>query len=373
MQNSKLLEKDSANFNDSQIEKERPLTTHEELMLNIRSSSSYLNSLIDHNPDPWYMYDLKGFIVDCNHSFEELIGYKKHEIIGKCFLKLKVLPLIQRARAKIILDKNSAGIVSNHDEYEFTRKDGSTVNVEINTSLVDVDDHKLVMATVRDIEKHAKREEEFQKNVESREEMIEILYKQIEKNLQIVTSLMNLQKAHLRDSKDVDFLQDTQNRVKSIRKAYEKLLHSPELTQINFSEYAKSILSGLLSTYTPEPGNIRLDIQVEDAFLDLDTAIPLGMVLSELVSNSFRHAFKPNVMGQIRVIFYNREDYYLLKVQDNGKGFPDGVNFGRNTSLGLQLVKSLVKQIDGEMKYKLTGGSCFSIKVPKSDNKENPF
>jgi two-component sensor histidine kinase len=200
--------------------------------------------------------------------------------------------------------------------------------------------------------------------------MIEDLYRQIEKNLQIVTSLMNLQKAHMKNEKDAELLQDTHNRIKSIRKAYEKLIQSPELTRINFAEYTKSILSGLLSTYAPEPGNIRLNVEVEDTFMDMGTSIPLGMIITELVSNSFRHAFKPNVMGEIRIIFKNYPDYYVLRIQDNGNGFPKGVYFDNINSLGIQLVKSLVNQIDAQMKIKLQFGSCFSIEVPKSSSLE---
>ncbi len=341
------------------------LNEYEMLSEDIRNSNEFLNLLLDQNPDPWYLYDLKGFLVDCNQSFEELVGYTRMDLVGKCFLHLKLLPLIQRARAKIILDKNAAGMISGPDEFEFITKNGELINVELKNSLIDIKDRKLVLVTVRDVENHLKKEKELESRTEAREKMISELYRQIEKNLQIVTSLMNLQKAHMRDNKDAELLQDTHNRVKSIRKAYEKLIQSPELTRINFAEYSKSILSGLLSTYAPEPGNIRLNVELEDTFMDMGTSIPLGMILTELVSNSFRHAFKPNIMGEIRIIFKNYPDYYVLRVQDNGDGFPDDVNFDRTHSLGLQLVKSLVNQIDGNMKRKLSGGTCFLIEVPK--------
>jgi PAS domain S-box-containing protein len=341
------------------------LNEYELLSEDIRNSNELLNLLLDQNPDPWYLYDLKGFLVDCNQSFEELVGYNRMDLIGKCFLHLKLLPLIQRARAKIILDKNAAGMVSGPDGFEFITKDGELINVELKNSLINIKNQKLVLVTVRDVENHLKKEKALESRTEAREKMIEELYRQIEKNLQIVTSLMNLQKAHMQNDKDAELLQDTHNRVKSIRKAYEKLIQSPELSRINFAEYSKSILSGLLSTYAPEPGNIALNVELEDTFMDMGTSIPLGMILTELVSNSFRHAFKPNVMGEIRIIFKNYPDYYVLRVQDNGDGFPEDVNFDRTHSLGLQLVKSLVNQIDGNMKRKLSGGTCFSIEVPK--------
>jgi PAS domain S-box-containing protein len=341
------------------------LNEYEMLSEEIRNSNELLNLLLDQNPDPWYLYDLKGFLVDCNQSFEELVGYNRMDLIGKCFLHLKLLPLIQRARAKIILDKNAAGMVSGPDGFEFITKNGELINVELKNSLINIKNRKLVLVTVRDIENHLKKEKALESRTEAREKMIEELYRQIEKNLQIVTSLMNLQKAHMQNDKDAELLQDTHNRVKSIRKAYEKLIQSPELSRINFAEYSKSILSGLLSTYAPEPGNIALNVELEDTFMDMGTSIPLGMILTELVSNSFRHAFKPEIMGEIRIIFKNYPDYYVLRVQDNGDGFPEDVNFDRTHSLGLQLVKSLVNQIDGNMKRKLSGGTCFSIEVPK--------
>jgi PAS domain S-box-containing protein len=352
--------------NSDHFESEKSfLNEYELLSEDIRNSNELLNLLLDQNPDPWYLYDLKGFLVDCNQSFEELVGYNRADLIGKCFLHLKLLPLIQRARAKIILDKNAAGMVSGPDGFEFITKDGELINVELKNSLINIKNQKLVLVTVRDVENHLKKEKALESRTEAREKMIEELYRQIEKNLQIVTSLMNLQKAHMQNDKDAELLQDTHNRVKSIRKAYEKLIQSPELSRINFAEYSKSILSGLLSTYAPEPGNIALNVELEDTFMDMGTSIPLGMILTELVSNSFRHAFKQDIMGEIRIIFKNYPDYYVLRVQDNGEGFPEDVNFDRTHSLGLQLVKSLVNQIDGNMKRKLSGGTCFSIEVPK--------
>ena len=346
------------------------ISQHLQFMEEIRESSDYLKTLLEQNPDPWYLYDLNAILIDCNKLFEDLVGYTRSELIGKCFLRLKLLPLIQRARAKIIIDKNATGIVNGTDDFEFIRKDGNIVNVELNTSLIEIKNQKLIMVTVRNVEKHLKKEKELKNRTKSREDMIEDLYRQIEKNLQIVTSLMNLQKAHMKNDKDAELLQDTHNRIKSIRKAYEKLIQSPELTRINFAEYTKSILSGLLSTYAPEPGNIKLNVEVEDTFMDMGTSIPLGMIITELVSNSFRHAFKPNIMGEIKIIFKNYPDYYVLRIQDNGNGFPKGINFDNINSLGIQLVKSLVNQIDAQMKIKLHSGSCFSIEVPKSSSLE---
>jgi PAS domain S-box-containing protein len=352
------------------FEEDNSIEDHLEFMEDIRGSLIFLNAIFDYNPDPWYLYDLRGRIIDCNRAFEELLGHKKQYLIGRSFLSLKMLPLIQRARAKIILDKNASGIASGPDEFEFIRKDGNIVNVEVKTSLIDIKDHKLIIATARDVEQHLQREETLRMQTESREELVEEVYRQIEKNLQIVTSLMNLQKAYLGNEEDAQLLQDTHNRVKSIRKAYEKLHHSPELTRINFAEYSKSIISGLLSTYAPEPGNVALKINIDEIFMGLDTAIPMGMIISELVSNSFCHAFDPNIYGEIKIDFKAYPDHYKLIVSDDGKGFPEDVEFGKTSSLGLLLVKSLVDQIDAKMNMKLNAGTCFKIKAPRGDNKQ---
>lgn len=354
-------------FNGYPEIEDKSIEDHLELMEDIRGSLIFLNAIFDYNPDPWYLYDLNGRIIDCNHAFEELLGHRKQYLIGRNFLSLKMLPLIQRARAKLILDKNASGMASGPDEFEFIRKDGHIVNVEVKTSLIDIKGHKLIIATARDVEKHLIREESLKKQTESREELVEEVYRQIEKNLQIVTSLMNLQKAYMGDEEDAQLLQDTHNRVKSIRKAYEKLHHSPELTRINFAEYSKSIISGLLSTYAPEPGNVAINIDIDELFMGLDMAIPMGMIISELVSNSFRHAFDPDVYGEIKVDFKAFPAHYLLKVSDNGKGFPEDVEFGKTSSLGLLLVNSLVDQIDAKMNMKLQNGACFQIKAPRRE------
>lgn len=345
-------------------QKERLLKL-DEIREEIRNSPSILNTILDQIPSPLYIYDFKGNLIDCNNSFEELLGYKKEDLLGKNWLGLKIMPLIQRSRAKIILGKNVQGLSSGPDEYEFITRKGKLVHVEVKTSVLNTDNYKLILASVNDYERHIARENVLKSKHESTEELIGVIYRQIEKNLQIVSSLMNLQKSYMENNKDAELLQDTHNRVKSIRKAYEKLHHSHKLTSINFSEYVKSIISGLLSTYYPEPGNIALNLELDDVLMEMDTAISLGMIISELVSNSFRHAFMPQVPGEIKVIFQDIPEKYVLKVSDNGKGFPKGSKFDDIQSLGLQLVKSLVNQMDATMHSNVSSGTNILIEVPR--------
>lgn len=184
---------------------------------------------------------------------------------------------------------------------------------------------------------------------------------QIKNNPQMVSRLLSLQSKHLKDDQAVDIFKDTQNRVKSISLIHERLYESKQLKAVNFGVYVRSLMAYLFDSFRVESFDVSAQLNIEDILLPLDKAIPCGLIVSELVSNSLKYAFPPERKGrsekdltagenEIRLDFTSDKDRRItLRVGDSGIGFPEGLDFRDTETFGLQLVCTLVDQLEGRI------------------------
>ncbi|WP_226891075.1 sensor histidine kinase [Methanothermobacter thermautotrophicus] len=333
---------------------------YEKLVDEIRSSPDYLNLILE-SSSPWILQDINGFILDLSQSFADILGYDPENLRGKYLPTLRAVPLIQKSRLRILLDRMSEEPRECRGLFEFIDSEGGTVPLELNLRPLEISGQVFVLVTAVDASDRIREMGELEERICELKNTINSLYRQIDRNLQLITSIVNLQFPYIKDEDDYELLRDTQNRLKSIRKAYEKLIYEGSSDTINFGAYARSIVSGILSTYSPEPGRVRLEMYFEDVDMVLELAVPLGMILSELLSNSFRHAFSEGQDGKIRAVFRDKGDHYMLEVRDNGRGFPEGLDFEGADSLGLQLVRNLINQIEAKIDYTLPRGPASGL------------
>jgi len=151
---------------------------------------------------------------------------------------------------------------------------------------------------------------------------------------------------------------------------HERLYQSTDLKRIDFGDYISSLATELFHTYEVDPGFIKLEINVENILLDINTAIPLGLIVNELISNSLKHAFPEGNKGKINVDFHYQDNHYVFAVKDNGIGFSEDINFQNTDSLGSQIVNSLTDQIDGEIELDRTNGTEFKITFKELEYKK---
>jgi two-component sensor histidine kinase len=165
-------------------------------------------------------------------------------------------------------------------------------------------------------------------------------------------------------------LKESQDRIKSMALIHEKLYQSENLAEIDFKEYIKTLVNGLIRSYNVNTGSVSVTLDVKDTFLDIGTAIPCGLIINELVSNSLKHAF-PHGNGELTVILHTINNIITLIVKDNGVGIPDTIDFKHTQSLGLHLVTILTEdQLEGEITLDRTKGTTFCITFNKK--RRNP-
>ncbi len=257
-------------------------------------------------------------------------------------------------------------------EYRFLHRDGSYrwlrdgmkllrdpqgQPVEIIGSIIDITDRKWA-------------EDQIHASLEEKEVLLKEIHHRVKNNLQVISSLLKLQAGYIKDDRILEVFKESQNRVRAMALIHEKLYQSDDLAKTDFAEYVRSLVTDLFRSYSVSSRLIKLNVQVENVRLSIDTAIPCGLIINELISNSLKYAFSPGQAGEITIHLSSKtEDYYTLIVQDNGSGLPTDLNFRNTRSLGLQLVCSLTKQLHGTIDLECQHGAVFKITFAEQKQK----
>ncbi len=208
-------------------------------------------------------------------------------------------------------------------------------------------------------------EEQIKSSLKEKEVLLKEIHHRVKNNLQIISSLLNLQSAEIEDPKASQKFRESQDRVKAMALIHERLYQSSDLAKIDFAGYVRSLTGHLLRSYKINANVIRLNLEVDSVPMNLDVAIPCGLIINELVSNAFKYAFPNGNTGEIRVHFGEQNNGTLkLIVQDNGIGFPENTNPEDSDSLGLKLVRSLTEQLGGSISYRDLNGFVCEISIP---------
>jgi GAF domain-containing protein len=208
-------------------------------------------------------------------------------------------------------------------------------------------------------------EEEIKLSLKEKEVLLKEIHHRVKNNLQIITSLLNLQSAQIKDAETLTMFRESQARVRSMALIHEKLYQSKDLARIDFDGYVRDLMVYLFRSYAANPDLIQTEIDTPNIYLSIDTAIPCGLIISELVTNSMKYAFPNGRRGKIYIGLHAHDDGNLtLEVSDNGIGFADGFDWRESDSLGLQLVSTLTSQLHGKIEVNGKGGASFRITFP---------
>jgi PAS domain S-box-containing protein len=220
--------------------------------------------------------------------------------------------------------------------------------VEISCIANDITDKKMV-------------EEQIRLSLKEKEVLLKEVHHRVKNNLQVISSILNLQSSYVKDKRVLEILLESQNRIKSMAFVHESLYQTKDFSNISFREYVENISRNLVHSYAATDSPPLLNLDLDDIQLNLDTAIPCGLIINELLTNSLKYAFPVGKQGKIDIVIREKSGHITINISDNGKGLPKEIDFRNTESLGLQLVVSLVEQINGKIKLDTKKGTKFTI------------
>lgn len=284
--------------------------------------------------------------------------------------------------------------------YEFrgVRKDGSVINLEIDVTVLrergkvagtrsyiwDITARKkideelrraqteLEMRVRERTEDLVRANEALQNALAEKEVLLREIQHRVKNNLQVISSIISLQSQYAENDHTRAVLEESRSRIQSMTMVYEQLYHAEDLNRIDFRKYVQDLTRALHASHHVNHEAIVLNTDIDDFQLDIGTAIPCGLIISELVLNALKHAFPNNAGGNIDVAFRAGEKMECtLTVKDNGIGLPEKVNIESSTTLGLKLVRALVDQLEGSMEIVRNNGSGFVVKFKRGDRRKH--
>ena len=218
-----------------------------------------------------------------------------------------------------------------------------------------------VYGTVQDVTERKMVEEKLKKSLTEKEVLLKEIHHRVKNNLMVISSLLNLQSQYIKDKEALDIFRESQNRARSMALIHERLYQSPDLKRIDFGDYIQTLSKDLFHSCITNLGRVKMNLNVENLMVDINTTVPLGLIVNELVTNSMKHGFVGDTKGEINIEFHEEGDEFVLVVLDTGVGFPDDIDFRNTSTLGLQLVNNLTTQIDGKIELNKDKGTEFRI------------
>jgi len=214
----------------------------------------------------------------------------------------------------------------------------------------------------RNITARKQAQDKLTASLKEKEILLKEVHHRVKNNMQVISSLLNLQSQHITDKDSRAMFQESQNRVRSMALIHEKLYTSEDLSHIDIASYIHSLTHQLITTYSTAASRVSMNIAINDIFLTITTAIPCGLIINELVTNALKHAFPQKQKGTITVSMTpSNTDTLTLTVSDTGIGFPEAIDFNNTTTLGMQLVTSLAQQLEGTITLDRSKGTTFTI------------
>lgn len=327
----------------------------------VRASEERYRFLFEASPVGIFLTVQDGTVIDANRTVQEITGYSGDEFKNMNMLSLYSDP---DARVQLIKEVLKTGFIRDFD-VQMHRKDGTLYDALLNVDLIQGGGQPVLLTTLRDITQQKKMTALIEASLTEKETLLREIHHRVKNNLQIITSLLNLQIRKIDNPKTVDALRDSQNRVKTMAMVHEHLYQSKNISHIDLGMFISSLVNMLFQSYQQDGKKITHEINCNNIMVDINTAIPLGLITNELIINSLKYAFPENHSGKLSITTSESQDDLTLVISDNGVGIGSG-NIDSTESLGLRLVHTLTDQLDGSIQVEGLNGTTFTFVFPKS-------
>lgn len=350
----------------------RDITNRIKTEVELRESEEFLDNIVGNIPNMIFVKNAGDLSFKrVNKVGEIYFGHSSDELIGKSdydfFPKGEADFFTQKDREVL----QSKKLLDIPEETIETKKLGPRLLHTKKIPLLDKEGNpEYLLGISEDITELKKAENKIKKSLKEKENLLKEIHHRVKNNLQIISSLLDLQEEYVKDDPTaVNVLRESQNRVLSMAMIHEMLYLSKDLNSINFSAYLRNLVSNLRDSYGIK--NLQSIIDVDETYLNMETSVPLGLIISELVSNSLKHAFPDKKPGELTISLQSEEDQFKLIIKDNGIGLPEDLDFTNiKSTLGLKLVHSLINQIDGTIELDKSHGTKYTITFQELQYKE---
>ncbi len=310
--------------------------------------------------DAFILTDLENRILYVNEAFVGTYGYTEEEVLGRDIRFLRSsgeqFDLSQQIRTGLQSGGWAAELMNG-------RKNGETFPVELWTSMVrnDAGEPVALVRVAREITERKRAEAQTIASLREKEVLLKEVHHRVKNNLQVITSLLNLQADRIPDERVRVVLRENQARIKSMALVHEELYQSEDLAWVSFTDYLRRLTQGLMQMYSNPGTAISMRFAMDDLRLGIDAAIPCGLMVNELVTNALKHAFIGRSHGVINIGFSQNENAFIISVADDGVGLPEGIDVDTTETLGLHLVSTLAEQLGATLSVTRKDGTAFVV------------
>ncbi|MHB8054993.1 MAG: PAS domain S-box protein [Candidatus Aminicenantales bacterium] len=302
-----------------------------------------------------------GFLKFVNRMTIEMTGYPEPELLSRPFSDF-IHPDDREMVVNHYLKRMAGDSAQPRYAIRLVTRDGGIKWVEIGAVLIDWEGRPSTLNFLTDITDRHKGEEVIQASLREKEVLLREIHHRVKNNLQVVSSLFNLQAGKILDRAGREIFKEGQTRIMAMSLVHEKLCQSYDLANIDLAAYIRSLAGHLFRVYSTDPDQIRLETDFREVHLDIDSAVPCGLILNELISNSLKHAFPEGRKGILRIeVKRGPDNTIVLRVADDGIGFPKDFNFRQSDGLGLQIATLLVSQLEATIDLEQTNGTAFIV------------
>lgn len=320
--------------------------------------------------------DIKTNKMSCSAEYYNIIGTDPSKLDEGYYAVMELIHPEDRPMVEKSIQNAMVSHESFSNDYRLLKSDGSVRIISSKGQVINENSGTAprLVVTEQDITEQKMAEEQIRSSLKEKEMLLAEIHHRVKNNLQVISSLLRLQSRFIEDEAAVSIFKETQNRVRSIAILHEKLYQSDDLAKIKIDEYVKLLAEDLLYFYELDDSKVEMKIDVEEVYLNIETAIPCGLLIDEMVSNSLKYAFKPGENGTITINLHSNQDKkFKLTVSDDGVGMSQDVDPKNSETFGMQLIKYLSNQLKADLELNREKGTEFILEFDELQYKNRVY